>query len=75
MNTLELKNILIDEINQIEDKSFLNALRTIIESKIKKENLYEEYNSEILMAEEDIEKGYTISHEDVKGKIDEWKKK
>ena len=75
MNTLELKNILIEEINQIEDKSFLNALRTIIESKIKKENLYEEYNSEILMAEEDIEKGYTVSHDDVKGKIDEWKKK
>ncbi len=75
MNTLELKNILIEEINQIEDKSFLNALRTIIESKIKKENLYEEYNSEILLAEEDIEKGYTISHDEVKGKIDEWKKK
>jgi hypothetical protein len=75
MNTLELKNILIEEINQIEDKSFLNALRTIIESKIKKENLYEEYNSEILLAEEDIEKGFTISHDEVKGKIDEWKKK
>lgn len=75
MNTLELKNILIEEINQIEDKSFLNALRTIIESKIKKENLYEEYNSEILMAEEDIEKDLTISHDDVKNKIDEWKKK
>ncbi|CAM4298007.1 hypothetical protein [Flavobacterium terrigena] len=75
MDTLELKNILIEEINQIEDKSFLTALRTIIESKIKKENLYEEYNSEILKAEEDIENGYTISHDDVKGKIDEWKKK
>jgi len=75
MNTLELKNILIEEINQIEDKSFLNALRTIVESKIKKENLYEVYNSEILIAEEDIEKGYTISHNEVKAKIDEWKKK
>lgn len=75
MNTLELKNILIEEINQIEDKSFLNALRTIVESKIKKENLYEEYNSEILLAEEDIEKGYTIYHNEVKAKIDEWKKK
>jgi predicted transcriptional regulator len=75
MNTLELKNILIEEINQIEDKSFLNALRTIVELKIKKENLYEEYNSEILLAEEDIEKGYTISHNEVKAKIDEWKKK
>lgn len=75
MNTLELKNILIEEINQIEDKSFLNALRTIVESKIKKENLYEEYNSEILIAEEDIEKGYTLSHNVVKAKIDEWKKK
>jgi hypothetical protein len=71
MNTLEL----IEEINQIEDKSFLNALRTIVESKIKKENLYEEYNSEILLAEEDIEKGYTLSHNVVKAKIDEWKKK
>jgi len=75
MNTLELKNILIEEINQIEDKSFLNALRTIVESKIKKENLYDDYNSEILMAEEDIEKGYTVSHNKVKAKIDEWKKK
>ena len=75
MNTLEFKNILIEEINQIEDKSFLNALRTIVESKIKKENLYEEYNSEILIAEEDIEKGYTLSHNEVKAKIDEWKKK
>jgi hypothetical protein len=35
MNTLELKNILIEEINQIEDKSFLNALRTIVEKKRK----------------------------------------
>lgn len=75
MNTLELKNILIDEINQIEDKSFLNALRTIIESKIKKENLYEEYNSDILKAEEDIENGNTFSQEEIKGKIDQWKKK
>jgi hypothetical protein len=74
MNTLELKNILIEEINQIEDKSFLNALRTIVESKIKKENLYEDYNSEILIAEEDIEKGYTISHNEVKAKIEKWKK-
>jgi hypothetical protein len=46
-----------------------------VESKIKKENLYEEYNSEILLAEEDIEKGYTLSHNVVKAKIDEWKKK
>lgn len=75
MNTLELKNILIEEINQIEDKSFLNALRTIIESKIKKENLYEEYNSDILKAEEDIEKGNTFSHDEIKNKIDQWKKK
>ncbi len=44
MNTLELKNILI-----------------------------EEYNSEILKAEEDIENGFIISHNDVKSKIDEWK--
>ncbi|MDV6168648.1 hypothetical protein R1T16_09450 [Flavobacterium sp. DG1-102-2] len=35
MNTLELKNIVISQISQIEDKSFLSALKTILDSKSK----------------------------------------
>lgn len=33
MNTLELKNILISEIAKIDDKSFLSALKTILDSR------------------------------------------
>jgi len=35
--------------------------------------LIEEYNSDILKAEEDIKNSNTISHEDVKSKIEELK--
>jgi hypothetical protein len=76
MKTVELKNILISHINQIEDEIFLNALKTIIESKSKAQNDYlEEYNNELLLAEEEIEKGNFFSHQEVKGKMEQWKKK
>lgn len=76
MKTVELKNILISHINQIEDEIFLNALKTIIESKSKAQNDYlEEYNNELLLAEEEIEKGNFFSHQEVKDKMEQWKKK
>lgn len=76
MKTIELKNILISHINQIEDESFLNALKIIIESKSKAQNDYlEEYNNELLLAEEEIEKGNFFSHQEVKDKMEQWKKK
>lgn len=76
MKTAELKNILISHINQIDDESYLNALRTIIESKSISNNTYlEEYNNELLIAEEEIEKGNYFSHQEVKDKMEQWKKK
>lgn len=76
MKTAELKNILISHINQIEDESYLNALKTIIESKSNAANNYlEEYNNELLIAEEEIEKGKYFSHQEVKDKMEQWKKK
>ncbi|RAR50923.1 hypothetical protein [Flavobacterium lacus] len=75
MKTAELKNILISHINQIDDESYLNALRTIIESKSNFSNSYlEEYNNELLIAEEEIEKGNYFSHQEVKDKMEQWKK-
>lgn len=35
--------------------------------------LNEEYNSDILKAEEDIKNSNTISHQNVKAKIEKWK--
>lgn len=76
MNTSELRNSVIAKINEIHDNDFLLAIKTIIESKTSKEysNL-EDYNNDILKAEEDIKNGYLSSHEEIKSKIDEWKKR
>ena len=76
MSTLELKTILISQINQIDDENFLIALQTIINSKnVSKNHLYEEYNNDILKAEEDIISGKVYSQNQVREKIEEWKKK
>ncbi|KLT70109.1 hypothetical protein [Flavobacterium sp. ABG] len=76
MNTIELKNILISEIEKIDDASFLSALKTILDSRntaIK--NYSEQYNNELKVAEEEIRSGNFYSHEEVKDKIEQWKKK
>ena len=76
MNTLELKNSVIAKINEIHDKDFLLAIKTIIDIKTAKEYpSLEEYKHDILKAEEDIEKGYLISHETIKDKMAQWKKR
>ena len=76
MNTLELKNILISQISKIDDESFLSALKTILDSRSNKpKNYLEEYNNELFVAEEDIKKGNSYSHNQVKENIEEWKKK
>ncbi|RED26205.1 hypothetical protein BD847_0119 [Flavobacterium cutihirudinis] len=76
MNTLQLKNILISEIEKIDDDTFLSALKTILDSrKTSPKEYLEQYNNELKVAEEDIEKGNFYSHDDAKNKIEQWKKK
>lgn len=76
MNTLELKNILISEIAKIDDESFLSALKTILDSrKSTPKNYSEKYNEELKVAEQEIQNGFFYSHNEVKDKIEQWKKK
>lgn len=76
MNTLELKNILISEIEKINDKSFLSALKTILDSRNSiPKNYLEQYNEELKVAEDEIENGQFYSHNEVKEQIEQWKKK
>ena len=77
MKTPELKNILISKISQIDDAEFLLALKIILDSKNNTltHNDYEEYNYEILKAEEDIANNKLYSHKNVEEKIEEWKKR
>jgi hypothetical protein len=76
MSTAELKSILITHVNQIDDELYLNALKTIIESKshLSSNTYLEEYNNELLIAEEEIEKGNYFSNQEVKDKMEQWKK-
>lgn len=75
MNTLELKNSVIAKINEIHDRDFLLAIKTIIDAKTSKEYTSEDYNNDIRKAEEDIENGYLASHDDIKIKMEQWKKR
>jgi hypothetical protein len=51
------------------------AIKTIIDTKTAKEYPSEEYNYDILKAEEDIKNGYFSSHDAVKATIEQWKKR
>ncbi len=76
MNNLELKNILISQISKIADDSFLPALKTILDSSISSSEIYsKEYNNDLSVAEEEIKKGKYSYHNQVKEKMEEWKKK
>lgn len=74
MSTVELRHIISEHLLQIEDESFLNALKTIIESKISggiyKLNEYEK--ERIFLAREDLKNGQTISHENLQMEINQW---
>ena len=74
MSTVELRHIITEQLSQIEDESFLNALKTIIESKISG-GVYKlsDYQKErINTAREELQSYKTISHDDLQKEVDEW---
>ncbi len=74
MSTIELRQIISERLLQINDESFLNALKTIVESKISS-GIYQlsEYEKErIFLAREELKNGQTISHENLQMEIDQW---
>jgi len=74
MSTLELRNSIMEQLSLIEDVSFLNALRTIIASKVS-DSVYELSDFQkkrIELGRQQIEDGQTISHEDLQKEIDQW---
>lgn len=74
MNTLDLKQELIDRISRIEDVDFLNAIRTILDYK-KKESFIKLSNNqekELLKASEEGRKGGFISQTEMDKKVEVW---
>lgn len=76
MTTLELKNILIHRIAGINDKSFLNAIKTIIETK-SESTVYKttpEQQQRIKESREQIARGEFFTNEEVENEIGIWLK-
>jgi predicted transcriptional regulator len=76
MTTIELKNILIHKIAGINDKSFLTAIKTIVDTK-SESIIYKtspEQQLRIKEGREQIAKGEYFTNEQVEMEIDEWLK-
>jgi predicted transcriptional regulator len=76
MTTVDLKNILIHRIAGINDKSFLAAINTIIETK-SKSTVYQttpEQRKNIEVGLSQIDNGEYFSNDQVETEIDKWLK-
>jgi hypothetical protein len=74
MSTVELKQIITDHLTHIDDKQFLNALKTILESKIS-DNIYylsDFQKKRIEQSRKEFREGKTISDNDLQKEIDQW---
>lgn len=76
MNTIELKNELINRITRIEDVDFLNAIKTILDYKEKEPfiELTAEQEKELLSASEEGKKGNFVSQSEMDEKVKGWLK-
>jgi hypothetical protein len=74
MSTLELRNIINEYLSLIDDTSFLNALKTIVESKVS-EGTYELSDFQKKRIEggrKQLKSGKTISNESLKQEMNQW---
>lgn len=74
MSTIELKNIITEHLSHIDDVSFLNAIKTIIESRasVGTYELTDYQKNRIDLARLQLKKKHTISHENLQKEIDQW---
>lgn len=74
MSTGELRQIITEHLSHIEDANFLNAIKTIIESKISEgEYLLSDFQKKrVDLARNELKQRKTISHNDLQKEIDQW---
>jgi len=74
MTTIELKKVLIHRIAEIDDVSFLNAIKTILDSKtqFKTITLTAEQRYEIEESRKEIEQGLFIEQIELDKEFDKW---
>ena len=74
MTAIELKKLLVHRIAEINDISFLKAIKTILDSKTETEVLVlsAEQKAEILKSKNEIEKELFIDQEKLDKEISNW---
>jgi predicted transcriptional regulator len=74
MSTIELREMIINQLAHINDISFLKAIKTLVDSKAESEvyKLSGFQKERIQMGRAQLIKGQTISHEELQKEIDQW---
>jgi len=74
MTAIELKTLLIHKISEINDISFLKALKTILDSKTDTEiiRLTQEQLDEIVASKKEIEQGLSIENSILEKEVKLW---
>ncbi|MFH0893421.1 MAG: hypothetical protein V2A54_03205 [Bacteroidota bacterium] len=74
MTTFELKKLLIHKITEINDISFLKAIKTILDSKTDQEvmALTSDQRDEIMESKKQIEQGNYIDQDNLDKEIRRW---
>lgn len=74
MTTLQLKRLLINRINEIDDIAFLKEIKNILDSKSKQQilKLTQEQRLEIQESKNEIDKGYYIGQSELDKEVERW---
>lgn len=74
MTTIQLKKELIHQIAEIDDNTFLNALKTIIDLKAQSQiiHLTNEQKEEIYKSKKEFENGYFTEQFELNKEFEKW---
>lgn len=74
MNTVELKKYLVSRITEIHDEAFLEAIKTILDSKSQSQilPLTEDQRLEIMESKKQIEQGLFLGKAEMDQEFEKW---
>jgi hypothetical protein len=74
MTAIQLKRLLIHRITEIDDISFLNEMKIILDSKAQSQVLHltPEQRMEIDESKKDVEKGLYIEQSELDNEVEKW---
>ena len=74
MTTIDLKNVPIHQITEIDDISFLKAIKVILDSRTNNEILMltDQQKEDIMASKKEVESGLIFSEKELDKEIQEW---